>query len=451
MSEPAPRLPSRPRLVADEEAKLSPMDRQVEAQPRARRWLLVGGAMALLVACCAALYVRYALTRSVTVREASVVIAPVRREVFTEYVAANAVVAPRKTAYLDAVEGGQVAQVMVEEGAFVTRGQVLLKLTNTNLQLEMLGRQAQLTEQLDRLNQTLLSFEQARVAHERDLIESNAQIEHLTQRQRRRDALRAAGMISKEELGDLAIDLTRARKLQATEIEARDIDEKFRNEQVTQLRSALQKTRENLSVADETLQSLYVKAPISGQLTALDAELGAAKAPGQRIGQIDDSTSYKLEAMVDEFYLGRVKPGQSASAQSNGQTWRLEVAKVYTQVTDRQFKVDLYFTQGQSPEGVRRGQSMEVRLEVGAPSRGLVTANGPFFEETGGNWVFVLPPRGHVAQRRKVRFGRRNPEQIEVISGLAAGERIISSGYEQLRKFDRITIEPEKNSTGESQ
>jgi HlyD family secretion protein len=449
MPEPAPSLLSRPHLVADQDERLSPMDRQVATKPRARRWLLLGAVVAVLVACCVALYVHYALTRSVTVREAGVVIAPVRREVFTEYVAANAVVAPRKTAYLDAVEGGQVAQVLVEEGAFVTRGQVLLKLTNTNLQLEMLGRQAQLTEQLDRLNQTLLSFEQARIAHERDLIESNSQIEQLTQRQQRRDALRAAGMISKEELGDLAIDLARARKLQATEIEARDVDQKFHDEQVTQLRNALNTTRDNLGVANETLQSLFVKAPISGQLTALDAELGAAKAPGQRIGQIDDSTSYKLEAMVDEFYLGRVKPGQSATAESNGQSWKLEVAKVYTQVTDRQFKVDLYFTQRQSPGGVRRGQSMEVRLEVGAASRGLVTANGPFFEETGGNWVFVLPPRGNVAQRRQVRFGRRNPEQIEVISGLAAGERIISSGYEQLRKFDRITIEPEQNSTGE--
>ena len=450
--EPAPRLlSSRPRSVADDSAALSPMDRQVEARPRWRSRALLGAGAAVLLTICIVLYTRYALTRAVTVRAASVVIAPVRRAVFTEYVAANAVVAPRKTAYLDAVEGGQVAEVLVEEGATVTRGQVLVKLTNTNLQLEMLGRQAQLTEQLDRLNQTLLSFEQARIAHERDLIESNAQIEQLTQRQQRRDALRAAGLISREEVGDLAIDLARARKLQATEIEARDVDAKFRNEQVTQLRNALDTTRANLGVANETLQSLFVKAPIGGQLTALDAELGAAKAAGQRIGQIDDSTSYKLEAMVDEFYLGRVKDGQSATAEANGQTWKLEVAKVYTQVTDRQFKVDLYFTQAQSPPGVRRGESMQVRLEVGAPSTGLVTANGPFFEETGGNWVFVLPPTGNVARRRQVRFGRRNPEQIEVISGLAAGERIISSGYEQLRKFDRVTIEPEKNSTGEPQ
>ena len=419
------------------------MDRRVETQSRRRRWLLLGGAVAVLLAVFFALYVRYALTSSATVREGSVVIAPVRQEVFTEYVPATAVVAPRTTAYLDAIEGGQVAEVLVEEGAFVTRGQVLLKLKNTNLQLEMLGRQAQLMEQLDRLNQTVLSFEQARVTHERDLIESDAQIEQLTQRQRRREALRGTGTVSEQELDELAIDLGRARKLQAAAREARDIDAKFHNDQVAQLRSAIKTTRENLEMASETLQSLSVKAPISGQLTALSADLGAAKSPGQRIGQIDDSTAYKVEAGVDEFYLGRVKPGQPATAESNGKSWKLEIAKVYPQVTSRQFKVDLYFTAAAAPEGLRRGQSMEVRLEVGAASKGLVTANGPFFEETGGNWVFVLPPSGNVAQRRAVRFGRRNPEQIEVLSGLAAGERIISSGYEQLRKFDRIEIKGE--------
>jgi HlyD family secretion protein len=444
MLENAPRCLSRP-LLPEQDEKFSPMDRRVETKPRRGRRLLLGTGAAVLLAASIALYARYALTRSVTVREASVVIAPVRREVFTEYVPATALVAPRTTAYLDAVEGGQVAEVLVEEGAFVTRGQVMLKLKNTNLQLEMLGRQAQLMEQLDRLNQTILSFEQARLTHQRDLIDSSAQIERLIQRQQRREALRATGMVAREEVDELAIDLARTRKLQAAALEARDIDEKFRNEQVTQLRNSIKTTRENLDMASETLQSLSVKAPISGQVTALDADLGAAKAPGQRIGQIDDSTAYRIEAGVDEFYLGRVKRGQPATAESNGKTWKLEVAKVYPQVTNRQFKVDLYFTGAAAPEGLRRGQSMEVRLEVGASSKGLVTANGPFFEETGGNWVFVLPPSGNVAQRRAVRFGRRNPEQIEVLSGLAQGERIVSSGYEQLRKFDRIEIKPEKN------
>jgi HlyD family secretion protein len=436
-----------PRLVAEEEEKFSAMDRRVEEPPRARkrRWLVLAVAAAAVLGILVALYVRYALTRSVVVREASVVISPVRQAIFTEYVPATAVVAPRTTAYLDAVEGGQVAEVLVEEGAFVTRGQVLLKLKNTNLQLEMLGRQAQLMEQLDRLNQTILSFEQARVTHERELIDSNAQIEQLSQRQRRREALRDTGTVSQQELDELAIDLGRARKLQAAALEARDIDAKFRNDQVSQLRSAIKTTRENLEMATETLQSLAVKAPIDGQLTALDADLGAAKTPGQRIGQIDDANAYKVEAGVDEFYLGRVKPGQPATADSNGKTWRLEVAKVYPQVTNRQFKVDLYFIEAKAPAGLRRGQSMQVRLEVGAPSKELVASNGPFFEETGGNWAFVLPKSGNVAERRAVHFGRRNPEQIEVLGGLAEGERLITSGYDQLRKFDRIEIKPEEN------
>jgi HlyD family secretion protein len=435
---------SRPRLAEEEDEKFSPMDRRLGTRPRRRRRLLLGASAAALVAGTVGLYMRYALTKSVTVREASVVIAPVRRDVFTEYVPATGVVAPRTTAYLDAVEGGQVSEVLVEEGAFVTRGQVLLRLKNTNLQLEMLGRQAQLMEQLDRLNQTVLSFEQARIAHERDFIETSAQIESLTQRQKRREALRGSGTVSQEELAELVINIDKTRKLQAAAIQARDLDEKFQYEQLAQLRSSIATTRENLDMASQSLQSLSLKAPISGQLTALDADLGAAKTPGQRIGQIDDFTAYKVEAGVDEFYLERVKPGQPAMAEANGRTWKLEVAKVYPKVTERQFKVDLHFTDAVAPEGLRRGQSVQVRLEVGAPSKRLVTANGPFFEETGGNWVFVLPPSGNVAQRRRVRFGRRNPEQIEVLAGLAERERIISSGYEQLRKFDRVEIRPEK-------
>jgi HlyD family secretion protein len=440
MPEPVPHLRS---LPLEEDEKFSAMDRPLETRRRWRRWLFPGIAAALLLAASILLYSRYGLTRSITVREASVVITPVRRDVFTEYVPAEALVAPRTTAYLDAVEGGQVAEVLVEEGASVSRGQVLLKLKNTALQLETLGRQAQLMEQLDRLNQTILSFEQARITHQRDLIDFGARIESLTQRLQRRQALRGSGTVSQEEIQELTIDLEKTRKLQASATEARDLDAKFTNGQLAELRNSITATRENLQMASESLQNLAIKAPINGQLTALDADLGASKSPGQRIGQIDDSSAYKVEANVDEFYLGRVRAGQTATAEANGKSWKLEVAKVYPHVTDRRFKVDLYFIETAAPEGMRRGQTMQVRLEVGAPSKGLVTANGPFFEETGGNWVFVLPRSGNVAQRRAVRFGRRNPEQIEVLGGLAEGERIISSGYEQLRKYDRIEIKSE--------
>jgi HlyD family secretion protein len=444
MEEQAARAHPPPRLVVDEEARISPMDRVVAPRPRLQRRLFIGVGATLLAAVAAALYVRYALTRTVVVNLNQVVISPVKSALFTEYVPATALVAPRTTAYLDAVEGGQVAEVLVEEGAMVKRGQVLVKLKNTNLQLEMLGRQAQLMEQLDRLNATVLSFEQARIGHERELIDAGAQIEQLTQRLKRRQALLATGGVSQSELDELHIELERYEKVRATMLEAREVDARFRNDQVTQLKTAIKTTRENLDMAGETLQSLAVKAPIDGQLTALDADLGAAKAPGQRIGQIDESHAYKVEAGIDEFYLGRIAVGQPGTADLDDQALRLEVIKVYPQVTNRQFRVDLGFV-APPPDRVRRGQSLQVRLEVGAPRNSLVTANGPFYDDTGGTWAFVLDAAGEEAQQRRVRFGRRNPEQVEVLGGLAEGERIITSGYESLRSYDRVRLRAGQN------
>jgi HlyD family secretion protein len=176
---------------------------------------------------------------------------------------------------------------------------------------------------------------------------------------------------------------------------------------------------------------LSVTAPISGQLTALDAHLGEAKAAGQRIGQIDDTHAYKIEAEVDEFYLPRVRAGQVASTEFDGNRYALEVIKVYPQVRERQFKVDLLFADATPP-------ALRVRLEVGASRQSLMTSNGPFYQDTGGKWVYVLSKSGTEAQRRTVSFGRRNPEKIEVLAGLVPGERIITSSYETLRGADRI-------------
>jgi HlyD family secretion protein len=319
-----------------------------------------------------------------------------------------------------------------------------VRLKNTNLQLEGLGRQAQLMEQLDRLNSTLLSFQQARLGHERDLIDASAQIRQLSQRLARRQSLGVAGAVPAAEIDEIGIDLERYRNLEKKMLEARDVDRKFQTQQVAQLRDAIKATQDNIAMAGETLQSLVVKAPITGQLSALEADLGAAKAPGQRIGQIDDSTAYKAEASIDEFYLGRVAIGQPATAEVDGRGQHLEVAKVYPQVRNRQFKVDLLFT-GPAPQSLRRGQTLQARLEIGAAHRSLVTANGPFYEDTGGTWVFVLTRSGSEAERRSVRLGRRNPEQVEVLSGLSAGERVITSSYDSLRAFDRISIRDNSN------
>ena len=423
---------------------LTAMDRQVEQASAVRRWLPWAIVAVLLVGALATAYWKLALTRTLVVDKEHLVIAAVKEGVFAEYIPAQATIQPRITAYLDAVEGGQVAEKLVEEGAFVERGEVIVRLKNTNLQLEVLGRQAQLMEQLDRLNSTMLSFQQARLGHERELIDASSQVRQLSQRLARRQALGVAGAVPAAELEELRIDLDRYRSLEQKMTEARDVDRKFQTEQLAQLRAAIKATRDNIAMAGETLQSLAVKAPISGQLSALDADLGAAKTPGQRIGQIDDATSFKAEAAVDEFYLGRLAIGQTATAEIDGHVQRLEVAKVYPQVRDRQFKVDLFFT-GPAPQSLRRGQTLQLRLEIGAAHQSLVTANGAFYQDTGGAWVFVLSPSGGDAERRNVRLGRHNPEQVEVLGGLVAGERIITSSYDTLRAFDRIHIRGNSN------
>jgi HlyD family secretion protein len=425
--------------AADEEERFSLMDRKVDPGSPVRRRLFIAAAALIVLGLVVAAYVRFGLSRTVEVSLDRIVISPVATGVFDEYVPANATIVPRTTAFLDAIEGGQVAEVLVEEGAFVERGQPLVRLKNTNLQLEVLGRQAQLMEQLDRLNSTVLSFEQARLGHERDLIEARAQIEQLSQRLRRREALQGSGAVSQADLDELRIDLSRYRKLEDSMREAQAVDRKFQTEQVTQLRTAIVATRNNLEMAGETLQGLSVQAPIAGQLTALDAHLGEAKAPGQRIGQIDDTKEYKIEAAVDEFYLSRVRAGQPATAEIDGNVYPVEVLKVYPQVRERQFKVDLLFSEA-TPPALRRGQSLQVRLEVGASRQSLMTNNGPFYQDTGGTWAYVLSASGTEAQRREVKFGRRNPEKIEVLAGLVPGERIITSSYEILRDADRIRL-----------
>jgi HlyD family secretion protein len=420
------------------------MDRKVEPRSPWRRRLVWAVAALVVLGIVGGAYWKFALTRTLVVNRGQVVIASVDAGVFAEYIPAQATIAPRTTAYLDAVEGGQVAEKLVEEGAFVKRGEVLVRLKNTNLQLEVLGRQAQLMEQLDRLNSTMLSFEQARLGHERELIDANAQVRQLSQRLTRRQALDVAGAVPASELDELRIDLDRYRKVEQKMLEAREVDQKFQTQQLAQLRDAIKATQANIGMAGETLQSLAVKAPITGQLTSLDAELGAAKSPGQRIGQIDDLTAYKAEAGVDEFYLGRIAIGQAATAQIDGHLQHLEVAKIYPEVRDRQFKVDLFFTRP-APQSPRRGQTLQVRLEIGAAHRSLVIGNGPFYEDTGGTWAFVLSPTGDEAQRRNVRLGRHTPEQVEVLSGLSPGERVITSSYESMRAYDRIRIRGNSN------
>jgi HlyD family secretion protein len=421
----------------DDDVVLSAMDRRIERRLITPQRVVAGIGVLVLLAITAYAYQRFGLSRTLTVGAERLTVSAVGYGTFREYIPVTGNVVPRTTVYLDAVEGGQVTNVYVEEGEVVTAGDELVALKNTNLQLQVIAAEAQLTEQLNFLNQTTLTAEQTRLRNQRELINIDYQIDRLERELARRRPLLPTGGASQGEIDDLEAELTYQQNSRAALLEAQRVDEEFRVTQVTRMRNQLDVMNKSLDIARENLENLVITAPISGQLTLLEANAGESKAPGQRVGQIDEQHAFKVSAFVDEFYITRVTIGQVATVDTGGRTYELEVVKVYPDVRDRQFQIDLLFLDA-TPDLIRRGQTIRMRLEIGQPADTLVLANGSFYDDTGGQWVFVVHDSGDYAERRSVRFGRRNPEGIEVLEGLADGERVITSGYESFMTFDRI-------------
>jgi HlyD family secretion protein len=421
----------------DDDVVPSAMDQRIE-QRLLTPWRIgvAAGSLALLGLAVYG-YVEFGLNRTLSIGAERVTIAQVSYDTFREYIPVTGNVVPRTTVYLDAVEGGQITAVHVEEGAFVTRGQPLVTFKNTNLELQVIGAEAQLTEQLNSLSTTRQNFEQSRLRNQRELIEIEYQIDRLSRDFARKQPLLATGGATKGQIDDLEAELARYRSLREPVQRQVRLDEEFGATQLTRMSDALDTMNNKLAIARDNLSNLVIAAPIDGQLTSLEANAGESKAPGQRVGQVDEQGAFKVSAFVDEFYLSRVIVGQLAEVEIDGKSYVLEVSKEYPGVRDRQFEIDLKFA-GDAPPQIRRGQTVRMRLEIGQPADTLVLANGAFYDDTGGQWVFVVDESGDFAERRSVRFGRRNPEGVEVLEGLRDGEQVITSSYEGLERFDRI-------------
>ena len=420
---------------------LSRMDRRIERPGPTREQLLAAGAILLIGAAGVFAYVRYGLSRSASVPADRVVLSTVSSGEFLDYIPVTASVEPRETVYLDAVDGGQVAEVMTEEGAFVKAGQPIARLANANLQLQVLNSEAQLSEQLDRLANSKLQFAQSRLTHNRELIEARFQMGESQQKLARLTALQGTGVIRRADVEDAQLELDRARALLAAEQQAEREDEALQNNQIRQLDQTVTGLNRNLELARKNLDNLVIKAPFDGELTLLDAHLGESKRQGQRVGQVDRTDGFKAVALIDEHYLPRVTIGEHATSEAEGgaPARPLTVTKVYPQVTDRQFKVDLAFDD-HAASALRRGQTLQLRLDIGGQRKSLVVGNGPFYDDSGGQWAFVLAPGSRTANRRAVQLGRRNLEQVEVLQGLEPGERLITSSYESFKNADRIDL-----------
>jgi HlyD family secretion protein len=417
----------------------SGMDRKIER--RSRRPLIIGGIGAAALAVVALVWFASGQQTSYTLDGQRIRTATVETGAFEDFIPLRASVEPERSVFLDAIEGGRVEAILVEEGAFVEEGQPLVELSNTSLQLDVIAREAQVSEQLNNLRNTELAIEQNRLSLKSDLIEIDYQITRLERLVTRYEELEGNQFVSRNEYEDAVDELAYWRNRREVTQESQKQDEIIRLAQMEQLRSSVTQLEKNLGLARANLENLLVRAPRAGQLTSLDAELGESKARGERLGQIDDVDRFKATAFVNEFYLNRVRVGQKAQLETGGRRYELEISKVYPEVQASQFEIDLRFT-GEAPPDIRRGQTLQMRLVLGDLSeRAVLLANGPFFNDTGGAWVFVLDRKGKVATRREVRFGRRNPNSIEVLGGLIEGDEVIISSYANFIEVERLFID----------
>ena len=377
--------------------------------------------------------------RSLSVDSQRIAISTVTAGTFEDYIPLRGRLIPRSTVYLDAIEGGRVDQVLVEDGALVEAGEPIAILSNTNLQLVVLGREAEVTEQLNFMRTIELQLEQNRLSHKRNLIEIDYQVKRLTRSIERQRGLAAKDLVSQSTIDELEDELKYYEDRREVTLESQATDARLQEQQLAQLRIAGEQLRSSLDFARKNLDDLNVRAPIAGKLSGFNIEVGQSIERGGRLGQIDDPDGFKLNVRIDEYYLGRVDLEQVAVAEHNNRSFDMEIAKIYPQVKDGQFEVDMAFSE--EPVGVRRGQTLQLRLTLGDNTGALLIPNGSFYQETGGNWIFVVSPDGSEAIKRPVRLGRRNTSFIEVLDGLEAGEKVVTSPYTSYADMDRLSLD----------
>ncbi len=377
--------------------------------------------------------------RSLTVDSQRIAVSTVTRGTFEDYIPLRGRLMPRSTVYLDAIEGGRVEQVLVEDGTLVQAGDPIAILSNTNLQLAVLGRQAEVAEQLNFMRTIELQLEQNRLSHKRNLVEIDYQITRLTRSIERQRGLALKDMVSQSTIDELEDELKYYRDRRQVTLESQATDARLQEQQLSQLRLSGEQLRSSLEFAVKNLDELNVRAPITGRLSGFNIEVGQSIERGGRLGQIDDPDGFKLNVRIDEYYMGRVDLNQVAVAEHNNRRLDLEIAKIYPQVKDGQFEVDMTFQE--EPVGLRRGQTLQLRLTLGDNSGALLIPNGTFYQETGGNWIFVVSPDGTEAVKRPVSLGRRNVDFIEVLDGLEAGEKVVTSPYTSYTGMDRLALD----------
>ncbi len=362
-------------------------------------------------------------------------IAEVKGGEFNDYIRVSGQVQPLVTIQISPIEGGVVQQIMLEEGSMVRKGDEILRLSNDNLDLQILNSEAELAEKENILRNTQIQMEQDRLSVKQSKAEFQVSVKRLRRTYEQQKALFEEKLIAREEYLKAKEDYDLAMEKLQLILEKEVQDSLYRSAQVERMRESLDNMQVNMQMIRRRKDNLTIKSPIDGQLGLLDAVLGESISAGTKIGQISDMSSYKIEAQIDEHYIDKVTPGLTAQIERQGSTFEASLRKVYPEVRDGKFKADFKFM-GTVPENIRSGQTYYLNLQLGSPQEAVIIPRGTFYQKTGGKWIYVVSKDGGKAVKREIRIGRQNPQYYEVLEGLTPGEEVIVSGYETFGEND---------------
>ena len=416
------------------------MDKKIEKKGLDwKKILLYATIVGVVVFAISKLY-KDAGTSRLNVETERLMIDTIAKGIFQEFIPVTGIVQPIKTVYIDAIEGGRVEEKYVEDGAFVEKGQKILQLSNPDLQLNYINQEASIVSQINQIRTLSIQMEQQSLNLREQALDVEYNIDLVSKRTQRNSALFGDNVIARvdfEETQDQYEHLLRRQKMLQQSITK---DSLFQDLQQKQMSTSLDLMKKNLSFSQKSLDNLTVRAPIGGQISGLDKELGELISEGENIAQMDDLTNFKIRARIDEFYISRIFIDQEGSFQFANKNYNLRIKKIYPQVTNGAFEVDMVFTD-EIPEGIKRGQTVSIKLELSAEQQALLLDRGSFYQTTGGNWVYVIDPTTGNAQKRIIKVGRQNPNYYEVLEGLLPGERVITSSYENFGDKDELVLQ----------
>ncbi len=405
------------------------MDKQIKK----KKWTLKRiGTIALIAAFASfVVYQLFFTDRRATlkVEKEKISINDVTFGVFQDYIPNTGQVEPSRTIYLDAIEGGSIKKVVRQSGAIVQKGDVILELSNLNRELSVLGQEASLNESINRVRQVRLSLTQNDLQQQQQLAQIRNLLDKIKPRYEREKLLFDKGLISPQQFEQTQADFEFNKKSWEITYRQYKNDSIDRLRQTKQLNSSELKMIESLNGVGLILDNLTIKAPINGILSTLQLEEGQAVSIGERLGQVDIIGSFKVRVDVDELYLPRIATGLGATTRFNNEDYSLRITYIYPTITNGRFSVDMEFL-GQQPEGIKRGQSLRLKIELGQSSEEILVPVGGFYKDTGGNWIFIVNEAGDKAERRNIRIGRKNSEYYEVLEGIKPGEKVITSSYD---------------------